>query len=297
MAEESSLKRKRGQLTYLESLRNEGNLDTKPEAKNKTCAICLGEMTNEFSVFPCGHFFCFECTARIVERESGIENVPGAFSSVRCPSCRARAALAEISYVHPQQERERLLQSEQREIKGSYGSKISAVVRRILTILDADKSQKLLVFSQWTDVLEIISSSLRENDVGFARTEKGKKSFQTALHRFRTEPEISALLLPIKSCASGLNIVEATHVILVEPQMNPAAEAQAVGRVHRIGQNQKTTVHHFVVENTIEEKIVDIERQRALSYHGVVPKNPIIEKITTADVSLMFQDAIPHDGE
>uniref|UniRef100_A0A7S2ZTF8 Uncharacterized protein n=1 Tax=Rhodosorus marinus TaxID=101924 RepID=A0A7S2ZTF8_9RHOD len=296
MAEESNLKRKRGQLTYLESLRNEGNTETKPEAKNKTCAICLGEMTDEFSVFPCGHFFCFECTARVVERASGVENVPGAFSSVRCPSCRARAALAEISYVHPQQERERLLQNEQREIKGSFGSKIGAVVRSILTILDADRSQKLLIFSQWTDVLEIVSSSLRENGVGFARTEKGKKSFQAALHRFRTEPKISALLLPIKSCASGLNIVEATHVVLVEPQMNPAAEAQAVGRVHRIGQTQKTTVHHFIVENTIEEKIVDIERQRAQSYHGVLAKNPTIERITTADVSLMFHEAVHEDG-
>mmetsp|Transcript_32103 Transcript_32103/g.125151 ORF Transcript_32103/g.125151 Transcript_32103/m.125151 type:complete len:223 (+) Transcript_32103:82-750(+) len=206
---------------------------------------------------------------------------------------------------------------------------IGAVVRSILTILDADRSQKLLIFSQWTDVLEIVSSSLRENGVGFARTEKGKKSFQAALHRFRTEPKISALLLPIKSCASGLNIVEATHVrnaertsslriiltyalyisnlfrfcwtdakqvVLVEPQMNPAAEAQAVGRVHRIGQTQKTTVHHFIVENTIEEKIVDIERQRAQSYHGVLAKNPTIERITTADVSLMFHEAVHEDG-
>ncbi|MPC35311.1 E3 ubiquitin-protein ligase SHPRH [Portunus trituberculatus] len=80
------------------------------------------------------------------------------------------------------------------------------------------------------------------------------------LNSFKTNSQISALLLPISSGANGLNIVEARHVILVEPILNPAAELQAIGRVHRIGQTKETTVHRFLVRKTIEERMHHILR-------------------------------------
>jgi E3 ubiquitin-protein ligase SHPRH len=61
--------------------------------------------------------------------------------------------------------------------------------------------------------------------------------------------------MPITSGANGLNLVEASHVLLIEPILNPAQELQAIGRVHRIGQTKPTTVHRFLIRSTIEERM------------------------------------------
>lgn len=70
--------------------------------------------------------------------------------------------------------------------------------------------------------------------------------------------DYNILLLPISRGANGLNIIEATHVLLADPPLNPAAEQQALGRVHRIGQKKTTTVHRFLIKGTVEEKIHSI---------------------------------------
>lgn len=64
--------------------------------------------------------------------------------------------------------------------------------------------------------------------------------------------------MPITNGANGLNIIEATHVLLVDPLLNPAAEQQALGRVHRIGQKKLTTVYKFLIRGTVEQKMYDI---------------------------------------
>ena len=77
---------------------------------------------------------------------------------------------------------------------------------------------------------------------------------------FQNREDVRVLLLPITSGAHGLNLVEASNVLLVEPILNPAQELQAVGRVHRIGQTKATTVHKFLIKSTIEERMHKILR-------------------------------------
>ncbi|CAN0022803.1 unnamed protein product [Discosporangium mesarthrocarpum] len=104
-------------------------------------------------------------------------------------------------------------------------------------------------------MLDIVELAFRENSVRYARIQ-GKKGLDAALASFRDELEgVRALILPIKSGAHGLNLVEANHVFLLEPLLNAAVEAQAINRVHRGGQQRATTVHRLVVRDTIEEDI------------------------------------------
>ncbi|CAN0408089.1 unnamed protein product [Laminaria digitata] len=84
---------------------------------------------------------------------------------------------------------------------------------------------------------------------------KGKKRSELALAAFRADDGPRALMLPVKTGAHGLNLVEANHVFILEPLLNAAVEAQAVNRVHRGGQRRPTTIHRLVVLGTIEEDI------------------------------------------
>ncbi|KAK9810496.1 hypothetical protein WJX72_011793 [[Myrmecia] bisecta] len=76
-------------------------------------------------------------------------------------------------------------------------------------------------------------------------------------------PPVQTLLLLVKQGANGLNLTEAQHVVLVEPLLDPAVEAQAVGRVHRIGQQHETFVHRFVVEASVEQNVHRLSSERA----------------------------------
>ena len=89
----------------------------------------------------------------------------------------------------------------------------------------------------------------------------GALRLEAALDSFRLDASVRALLLPTRSGANGLNLVEAQHVMLVEPLLNTAVEAQAVGRVHRMSQRHATTVHRFVVDGTIETAILGLRGQ------------------------------------
>jgi len=177
--------------------------------------------------------------------------------TIKCPSCRTSVNIDEISYVSESAD-----QSESIPVKGSWGTKIEAVVRKIKVLREKDPTTKSLIFSQWNDVLLLISRALEQNNLKYARV-FGKTKIEKALQPFKEDADVCALLLPVATGNNGLNLVEATHVFLVEPLLNPAQEAQAINRVHRIGQNNVTYVHRFIIRGTIEERVSVIAKQKA----------------------------------
>ena len=143
-----------------------------------------------------------------------------------------------------------------KEVKGSLSTKIEAVVKTLIKIQTLDPNAKSLVFSTWNGVLDILGQALGENDIHYAglhSLEQGK--FKRNLQKFKNRDDVKVLLIPLKSGANGLNLIEASHVLLVEPMLNPAQELQAIGRVHRIGQKKATVVHRFIVKCSMEERI------------------------------------------
>lgn len=140
-------------------------------------------------------------------------------------------------------------------VVGSWGTKIDAVVRQILGVLVENKRAKSLVFSQWTVVLEIVAKALSRNNIPFRFLGSTDRKAQRAVEDFKHDPSVAVLLLPIHKGSRGLNLTEAQNVFLVEPLLDAAAEVQAIGRVHRIGQLHPTTVYRFVIDDTIEASI------------------------------------------
>lgn len=105
---------------------------------------------------------------------------------------------------------------------------------------------------------------------------------------------VQVLLLLIQHGANGLNLLEAQHVILVEPLLNPAAEAQAISRVHRVGQTSKTLVHRFLVKGTVEESIYRLNKSRnSSSFISGNKKNQDQPILTLKDVESLLAVAPP----
>ncbi|XP_069455401.1 E3 ubiquitin-protein ligase SHPRH isoform X2 [Ovis canadensis] len=242
----SQLQKKLGQLLYLTNLeksqdKTSGGINPEP------CPICARQLGKQWAVLTCGHCFCNECISIIIEQYS----VGSHRSSIKCAICRQTTSHKEISYVFTS---EKASQEEDIPVKGSHSTKVEAVVRTLMRIQLRDPGAKALVFSTWQDVLDIISKALTDNNMEFAQISR-VKTFQENLSAFKYDPQINILLLPLHTGSNGLTIIEATHVLLVEPILNPAHELQAIGRVHRIGQTKPTIVHRFLIKATIEERM------------------------------------------
>ncbi|NXJ80274.1 SHPRH ligase, partial [Trogon melanurus] len=242
----SQLQKKLGQLLYLTNLEKSQDKTT-GGVNPEPCPICARQLGKQWAVLTCGHCFCNECIAIIIEQYS----VGTRRSSIKCAICRQTTSHKEISYVFTA---ETANQEDDIPVKGSHSTKVEAVVRTLKRIQFKDPGAKSLVFSTWQDVLDIISKALYDNNMIFSQI-NGISKFQENLSAFKYDPNINILLLPLHTGSNGLNIIEATHVLLVEPILNPAHELQAIGRVHRIGQTKPTIVHRFLIKATIEERM------------------------------------------
>lgn len=136
----------------------------------------------------------------------------------------------------------------------SNSTKVEGVVKCLIKIIRDNSNAKCLVFSYWNTMLDLIQESLKENFIEY-RYLQMNSSVQKNLFEFKHNDNINVLLIPYNFGANGLNLIEAQHVLLVEPILNLSQEIQAIGRVHRIGQTKKTFVHRFLVRNTIEQLI------------------------------------------
>lgn len=278
----SQLQKKLGQYLYLTNLeksqdKSTGGLNPEP------CPICARPLGQEWAVLTCGHCFCNECIAIIVEQYSvGSRN-----RAIKCAICRQTTSHTEISYVFTTQSSG---QDQDIPVKGSHSTKVEAVVRTLKKIQMTDPVAKCLVFSTWQSVLDIIAKALFDNTMEFSQI-NGNHKFQENLSSFKYDAKINILLLPLHTGSNGLNIIEATHVLLVEPILNPAHELQAIGRVHRIGQTKPTFVHRFLIKSTIEERMQTMMKSAEKSHSSsTAMKHAEAAVLTVADLADLFTE-------
>ncbi|XP_053794619.1 E3 ubiquitin-protein ligase SHPRH isoform X2 [Vidua chalybeata] len=277
----SQLQKKLGQLLYLSNLEKSQDKTT-GGVNPEPCPICARQLGKQWAVLTCGHCFCNECIAIIIQQYS----VGTRRSSIKCAICRQTTSHKEISYVFTA---EAANQEDDIPVKGSHSTKVEAVVRTLKKIQLKDPGAKSLVFSTWQDVLDIISKALYDNNMVFSQI-NGISKFQENLSAFKYDPNINILLLPLHTGSNGLNIIEATHVLLVEPILNPAHELQAIGRVHRIGQTKSTIVHRFLIKATIEERMQTMLKTVDRSHTSSSMKQSEASVLTVADLAELFTE-------
>ncbi|CAL9111471.1 unnamed protein product [Musa textilis] len=343
----SSLQRIKGQLRYLKGMALSNQVThhqcldslSKPQEMAKTssfaikesicstdqepCPICHERLFNQKMVFECGHVICCNCCLQMTDH-AVVHSGKNQRKWITCPTCRQRTDFGNIAYVDEKQNKgsdSRLsntfnskAESENSiTVKGSYGTKIEAVIRRILWITSNDEEAKIIVFSSWNDVLDVLGHALVANSITFVRMKGGRKS-QVAIAQFKgqenmqvgektqeqltSSKSVRVLMMLVQHGANGLNLLEAQHVILMEPLLNPATEAQAISRIHRVGQDKETFIHRFLVKNTIEESIYKLNMTRDVSsvISPKVSKNQDQPILTLQDVESLFPFARPSES-
>src|SRR6185436_8040662 len=146
-------------------------------------------------------------------------------------------------------------------------AKSSSKVKALLDALStaAADGHKALVFSQWTSLLDLIEPELKEAGIAFVRLDGSTPDRGAVTERFQADDGPPVMLISLKAGGTGLNLTAADHVFLVDPWWNPAVEAQAADRAHRIGQTRPVFVYRLVSQGTVEEKILQLqEKKRAL---------------------------------
>jgi SNF2 family DNA or RNA helicase len=179
------------------------------------------------------------------------------------------------------------------EVIGSWSSRISGIVGRLLRIRRNFPNSKTIVFSQWNDVLDLVQECATLNGIQFNRLRGDRGVIKT----FREDPACSCLLLLLKSGANGLNLTEATHVILCEPTLSPGVHAQAIARVQRIGQTQQTHVWRNVASGTVEESVVK-SCASTVATTGLPAKKSSLtsESLTLQALELLVSESASSDG-
>ncbi len=174
------------------------------------------------------------------------------------------------------------------EYKVSDSIKIEELMREIE---ENTGGHKLLVFSQFTEMLHLIEAELKQRKIGFAYLDGSTTAAKRkeAVERFQQQDDIRVFLISLKAGGVGLNLTAADYVYLVDPWWNPAAEQQAIDRTHRIGQKQKIFAYKMICRNTVEEKILELQnRKRKLAGDLVGEDEAVAKNLTKEDVAFLF---------
>ncbi|KAG5362652.1 ATP-dependent helicase ULS1 [Yarrowia sp. B02] len=251
-------------------------------AEGFECPICTDTVPqSQVRLFStCGHSICHECSISY-------------FSSVvnpLCMSCRepisqstmvplrvfqkmhlekkspgevSREIQSEQSRQKRNREDERAKQEEEEE-EAPASSKALRCVALLEKIREESPGEKTIIFSQFVKFMNLIGKELDRAGFEYLRYEGSMHADDRsrAVTAFRDDPSVSVLLISLKAGNVGLTLTAANHVIIMDPFWNPYVEEQAMDRAHRIGQQRDVTVHKIVVEQTVEDRILELQKRK-----------------------------------
>ncbi|KAK6929810.1 Helicase, C-terminal [Dillenia turbinata] len=216
--------------------------------ENAECPICL-ESADDPILTPCAHRMCRECLL------SSWRTTTTGF----CPICRKLLNKNEL-ITCPSENRFNI------DIKKNWkeSSKVSKLLACLEGIRHSGSGEKSIVFSQWTSFLDLLEIPLSGRGFNFLRFD-GKlvqKQRERVLMEFTHSSDKTVLLMSLKAGGVGLNLTAASNVFLMDPWWNPAVEEQAIMRIHRIGQKRTVCVRRFIVKDTVEERLQQVQARK-----------------------------------
>jgi SNF2 family DNA or RNA helicase len=161
--------------------------------------------------------------------------------------------------------------------------KLKEVLRMIRAVVG--EGHKVLVFSQFVQHLSLVRHALDERQLHYAYLDGNTRDRQAEVNRFQQDEELKIFLISLKAGGVGLNLTAADYVFILDPWWNPAVEAQAVDRAHRIGQLRPVFTYKFITQGTVEEKILALQRRKlALVSELIATDEAVIKSLTREDI-------------
>jgi SNF2 family DNA or RNA helicase len=166
-------------------------------------------------------------------------------------------------------------------------AKLDVLLERLREVVA--EGHKALVFSQFTSLLSLVRERLDESSMVYEYLDGATRDRQQRVERFQTDPDCSLFLISLKAGGLGLNLTAAEYVFLLDPWWNPAVEAQAVDRAHRIGQTNQVFAYRLIARDTVEEKILQLQSsKRDLAAAIIGEDNSLIRNLQREDLELLL---------
>ena len=167
------------------------------------------------------------------------------------------------------------------------GAKLETLLEQLDEVLA--EGHKVLVFSQFTSFLAILRRQLDARSIPYEYLDGKTTDRQARVAHFQEDPECRLFLVSLKAGGQGLNLTAADYIYILDPWWNPAVEAQAVDRAHRIGQTRRVFAYRLIARDTVEEKILALQdRKRELAESIVRADESLITSLTADDVEMLL---------
>ncbi|KAH8753347.1 DNA helicase [Diaporthe sp. PMI_573] len=234
------------------------------EATNE-CPICCEEPMIDQTVTGCWHSACKKCLLDYINHQTDHHEVP------KCFNCREVINSRDLFEV-VRQDDDPELKSEQATPRISLqrlgvnasSAKVVALIKHLRALRRESPEMKSVVFSQFTSFMTLIEPALEKANMQFLRLDgsMAQKARAAVLDKFRDSKKFTVLLLSLKAGGVGLNLTSAKRVFMMDPWWSFAVEAQAIDRVHRMGQEDEVNVYRFIVKDSVEERMLKVQERK-----------------------------------
>ena len=166
-------------------------------------------------------------------------------------------------------------------------AKLETLVEQLREVLEG--GHKALVFSQFTSMLAIVRERLDAQAISYEYLDGKTTDRQERVQRFQTDPSCRLFLISLKAGGLGLNLTAADYVFILDPWWNPAVEAQAIDRAHRIGQTRHVFAYRLIAKDTVEEKILELqEKKKGLADMILSESDSLLQSLTAEDLQWLL---------
>ncbi|KAF9178576.1 DNA repair protein rad16 [Haplosporangium sp. Z 11] len=258
------------------------------------CSICQEEAEDPI-VSKCHHLFCREDAEQYITSSS--------IEAPECPVCHIPLSidLSQPTYAlgendddenirHRTFARTSIVNRINMDTWRS-STKIEALVEQLYNLQREDRSTKSICFSQYVTFLDLIKWRLEKAGFKCVKLDGHMTPYQrdASIRKFSDDPTVTVFLISLKAGGVALNLTAASRVFICDPWWNPAAELQAMDRIHRIGQYRPILITRLIIENSIESRILQLQEKKQAMVDSTIGKDPAaLARLTPEDLRFLF---------